>query len=198
MSNLYVDLETAKKTLQLEGTVFADDDLGPALGAASRAVEQFCQRRFWKDTNATVRYYTPDSRALCRIDDLADFTSLETDDDADGTYETTWVENTDFYFEPLNAEADGWPRDRILVHPKRTSGFRLWPRSVKVTGKFGWDSTPDAVTRATQIVAAKLLVRTRQAPMGVLAVGLDGAAVRVAGSDAQVADLLAPYRRLVV
>jgi hypothetical protein len=198
VSNLYVDLATAKATLSLTGTTYADADLTPALDAASRAIEQLCNRRFWKDSSDSSRVYTPSSRTLCLIDDLADVTSVKTDDDHDGSYETTWTENSDYYFEPLNNEIDGWPRTRIIVHPSKHTGFDCWPRTVQVTGKFGWDTVPAAVTQATQIIAVKLLSRTRMAPMGVVAVGVDGAAVRVAGHDPQVADLLAPYRRLTV
>lgn len=197
MANEYVTSAELKATLSLTGETFADADVAVAVEAASRAVDQLCGRHFYKSVSET-RYYTPLSASLVVIDDLADFTTLDTDHDGDGTFEEAWTENTDFVFEPLNAEADGWPRTRIKLHPSSTVGFPVgYPRSVKLVGLFGWDAVPPAVAQATSIVAAQLLKRSREAPFGVVALGIDSAA-RIARFDPQVAMLLDPLRRLTV
>lgn len=196
--NGYVELEEFKSTAELSQESFADGDIATAIVAASRAVDLTCNRRFWKDPSAVDRYFTPTSARLCRIDDLADFTSLALDLDGDGTYETTtWVENTDYVFQPLNAETDGWPRTRIALHPRNHTSLVAYPRSVKVNGKFGWDAVPYPVVQATTIIASKLVKRSREAPFGVVALGLDGAAVRISRIDPDVNALLDPYVRPV-
>lgn len=188
-----------KETLSLTGETFADADVTTACTAASRAIDNACNRRFWKDTNAQTRYYTAQSWRVARIDDLADFTSLDTDQDGDGTYEESWTENTDFYFEPLNQEADGWPRTRVIVHPNQGIGWSQWPRGLKLVGKFGWDAVPGPITNATTILASMLLKRSREAPFGIVTFGLEsGVAERIARTDPQVSMLIGPYVRLTV
>jgi hypothetical protein len=195
LTNAYVEVEQVKKSLELEGTSFADADIRTAVLAASRAIDQACDRRFWADTDANqVRYFTADTSAVCLIDDAVTLTTVAVDQDGDGTWEETWVANTDFVAEPINGAADGWPYTRLRVHPTRGAGWSPYPRGVKVTGKFGWSSVPAQITEATMILAAKLLRRTREAPFGVVTVGIDaGAAMRIASMDPDVRFLISPY-----
>lgn len=187
-----------KATLTLTGETYADADISAAIVAACRAIDNRCNRRFYKDTSDTTRYYTPLRPDYLRIDDLADVTSVKVDQGGDGTFEETWVENTDFWFEPLNAETDGWPRTSIHVHPSSGSSFPSYRRSVQIVGKHGWDVVPGAVVEATTIMASRLLKRAREAPFGVASLGLDGAGVRVVRLDPDVELLIGPYARLTV
>lgn len=185
--NEYATSEQLKATLELTGETFADADIGRALTAASRGLEQLCGRRFWADENADqVRHYTPEHPCYLRIDDLIELTSLATDEDGDGTFETTWTVNTDFLLEPLNAAADGRPWEEIRAHPIGRFRFPCLPRSVEIHGRFGWADVPDVVTAATIIIATKLLKRMREAPFGVVQFGMEGGAVRIARTDPDV------------
>jgi hypothetical protein len=179
LENAYVELEEFKGTTSLKGQTYADGDIQLALVAASRGLDAAFHRRFWLDADAAqVRYYTPRHAAWLEIDDLVDLTSLKTDRDGDGTFEETWVENTDFVLEPLNAPAESKPWETI-----RCSGT-FWlpssPRSVELTGQFGWPAVPEGAKQLTTIIAARLVQRTRQAPSGIIAIGPEGAAVRAA------------------
>lgn len=197
LSNSYAELEMLKKTLQLDGTNFADLDIQRAIDASSRGIDWECGRRFYADTDATsVRYYTPDNDACVHIDDLITLTSVLVDDDGDGTFDVTWTNNTDFTLEPLNAAAEGWPYTRITRHPRSNLWLPNFPRSVKVTGKFGWTEVPDQISQACSLMAAKLLKRSREDPGGSAeALALGGAAVRLAGADPLIRGLMAPYIR---
>lgn len=208
-SNLYAQLADVKATLDLTAETFADPDISLALSSASRAVDNICERRFWLDTDATsVRYYTPRrSGKLLQIDDLVEFTSLETDSDGDGTFENSWTLNSDFVFEPLNATADGEPFTMVRVHPNgrfclpggRTGivSVPIVPRSVKLTGQFGWAEVPDGVGQATGILAGRLMRRAREAPFGVIGFAMEGGAsvTSLARNDPDVMMLLKPYVR---
>jgi hypothetical protein len=193
----YVTPEVFKATLQLDGTSYANADVQRAISAASRAVDLECGRKFSGDTVATDRYFTPESSYTVLIDDLYDFDALVTDQDGDGTFEQSWTENAGFYLAPLNASADGWPFTQLCLHPLASQGFpSAYPRSVKVTGKWGWSEIPDPIVQATVLVAGKLLKRSREDPGGSgEALALGGAAVRLAGADPTVKGLLAPYVR---
>lgn len=191
MANEYASVGDVKAAASLEGESFADPDIQRALTAASRGLDNLCSRRFYADADATtVRYYTPYDAGTLSIDDLIAFTSLESGD-GDGVFATTWTENTDFVFEPLNAVADGRPWDRITT-TGRGHGFPCGQRTVKLTGQFGWADVPAGVKEATIILAVKIVKRVREAPFGVVAVGLDSA-MRIARSDPDVMFLVGEY-----
>lgn len=202
MSNEYVQLDDIKATLELSTETFADPDITRAIAAASRAIDDICARRFWLDTDDTsVRYYTARSRKLLEIDDIVVLTSLETDNDGDGTFEETWTLNSDYVLEPLNAEADGEPYTAIRRHPNGSFRFPgSLPRAVKVTGQFGWPAVPDEIVEATGILASRLLRRSREAPFGVIGFALEqGAAVAsLARKDPDVMMLAGPYIRILM
>lgn len=176
----YVELEEFKSTLTMSGTTFADGDMQRVLVASARAVDKIAHRRFYADADANqIRYYSPKSGRTFEIDDLVTLTSVVSDYDGDGTFEQTWVENTDFTLEPMNAVADGRPWETIRRHPRSSFYFSPYPRSLKVTGKFGWAAVPDGAKVATSQIAARVLTILRQAPLGVASVGIDGVAIRV-------------------
>jgi len=181
----YVTALALKDTLSLTGETFADADISAAIAAASRGIDELCNRRFYADADALqVRYYRAIDRDLVRIDDLVMLTSLATDPGGDGTFEETWTLNTDFTIEPLNAAADGRPFELLVRHPAGNYLFPTkYPRSVKLTGKFGWPAVPPAIVEATTILASKLLRRAREAPFGIVSLGMDGVAVRIARTD---------------
>lgn len=54
--SLYVDADELKATLNLNQTTFADDDIDRAIAAASRAIDGYKGRRFYRSTE--TRYYT--------------------------------------------------------------------------------------------------------------------------------------------
>ena len=192
MSN-YITLEEFKYTAELTGFSFADGDIPNAIGAASRGIDEYCGRKFY--TDATTRYYTPVEPGYLRIDDLVTLGTMTSDLDGDGVFEQTWTLNTDFVLEPLNAAADGKPYEEIRLHPAGSLRFSCYPRSVSVSGTFGWAATPAPVKEATTILASRLLRRAREAPFGVVGIGIDNAAVRIARTDPDVAFLLDPFIR---
>lgn len=200
VSRDYVELEDMKKTLNLDGTSYANLDLGEVITAASRKVDDHCDRRFYADTDANqVRYYTPEVGWELTVDDIVTITTLKTDDGGDGTFENTWTLNSDYVVDPLNAAADGEPWTRLCVHPNGRYRFPVnYPRSVELTGKFGWTAVPAKVKTATKLVAARYVKRIREAPTGVVGFGMDGAVVRMMSIDPDVEDMLQPFCRRVL
>jgi hypothetical protein len=201
----YLELEQLKATLVLSNTVFADEDLQLALGAASRSIDAATGRRFWLDEDATsVRYYTPTLSSMVRIDDLVALTSLRVSSSFDGSFDQTWTDGSEFLLEPLNAPSENPPRpwEQITLRANgfSSSGYRpsfntdLY-RSVELTGQFGWLTVPDEIRTATSLIAVRLVKRMREAPFGVAAVGVDGFALRISRTDPDVAALLGPYCR---
>lgn len=198
MANEYATALELKATLSLSGETFADADITLALTAASRGIDNYCNRRFFLDGDASQeRFYSPSHPRIVAIDDLVLLTQLDVDVDGDGTFEQAWTLNTHFVAEPLNAAAEGKPWTTFCVHPRGARYFPTYqPRSVKVTGKFGWAAVPEPIKEATVVLASKLMRRAREAPFGVVTVGIDeGTAMRIARTDPDVAFLAGPYCR---
>lgn len=213
MSDLYVEDAALKATLDLTGTTYADDDVTRAIEAASRAVETLTGRlRFYlpDDSNDETRYYTAERALVLPIDDAVTVTSVKTDSDYDGVYETVWTLGTDYRLGPSNAVNDGKPYEeiRVVTRPALSPALGLYqgqvPRTsyslplgvfegVQVVGRFGWTACPSQVASAAFIIAEKLVRRMREAPFGVLA--LMDTAVRVGMDDRDVQLFLRDYDR---
>jgi hypothetical protein len=196
-TTLYVEAEELKSTLGISGMTFADEDIQDAIGAASRAIDGFTGRRFYKDAAATTtRTYMSDRFPLL-IDDLV---TLGTGGvTVNGT---PWAQGTDYMLSPYNAATDGRPYDTITrvvpsVALQSWYGTPSWPvvATVTVQGQWGWPSIPQPVVEATRIEATRLLRRAREATFGVVGIGPEGAAVRLPTVDPDVALLLAPYKQ---
>jgi hypothetical protein len=197
----YVTASQLKSALAITGT--ADDtELGFAITAASRAVDQFCGRQFGVISSAVARYYYPAPghaipwrRRGIFIDDLMTTTDLvvKVDTDADGVYETTLTLDTDYELHPLNAAADSRPWTRIVE--ALNASICLTPRvPVEVTAEWGWTAVPTEVVQATIIQAARFFKR-KNAPFGVAGSPDQGSELRLlARVDPDVAVLLSGVR----
>lgn len=199
MASDYCTIAELKATLSLTGETYADPDLSLAITAASRTIEQMTDRRFYLDADANqIRYYTPTGAYRVDVDDLVQITALATDWSGAQTFTQSWTSNLDYTLYPLNAAADGAPYTAINVMPR--SGLYMpldYPRSVRVTGKFGWPAVPEPIKQATMMLASRLMKQAREAPFGVAGFGADGIAVRVAGEDPVIGGMLDRYRRHV-
>lgn len=181
----YASLTQLAEHLQIADAL-DDDVLELALQAAERQVEEWCRRTFVpvdadSDT-ATERLYRNYGTSLW-IDDVVAVDTVEVD--SGGGYVT--IDTYDL--EPFNNVAHGKPYQQVTFD-------REWSGKFKITGWFGWPSTPDAVVQAVVLQAARLAQR-RNAQFGVATVpGLDGTGMRLlAKLDADVELLLAPYRK---
>jgi hypothetical protein len=194
----YIEVEVLKASLELTGQTYADSDCAMAINAASRAVDATTGRRFYLDTDASqVRYYTPQSTRRLQIDDCAVVTAVALDRAGSGTFSETWTNNVEYVLEPFNAPADYRPYESIVIRYLSGKWFPTYiQRSVQVTGQFGWSVMPENVRAATSILAGKLLKRVREAPFGIVTVGIDqGSAMRIARTDPDVYSLLTDLNR---
>ena len=202
ISNGYATRNQVKAALRIGTADTLDDDLiDNCVGAASRLIDGYCNRRFWQSGTAEARVYQAEDSFYCSIDDVAGTAlTLKTSSQADGTFDVTW-KVSDYQLEPLNGNLDGltWSYDKI-----RAVGDYLFPTVnanygdqalVQVTAIFGWPSVPEPVTQATIIQASRIFKRY-DSPLGVAGFG-DLGAIRVSRFlDPDMAQLVEPYRRL--
>jgi hypothetical protein len=193
ITNGYITLNLLKSALSINDEI-DDDFLELAINAASRQIDQVCERQFFSTTE--TRLFAPRDSFICEIDDLTSLTTLETSSSADGVFDITW-EDKDLQLEPLNSLAGGIPTPFTQI---RAVDEYLFPTdnqeaTVKVTGTFGFTPVPDQVQQATVILAARLAER-RFSPLGVAGFG-DLGAVRVSRFlDGDVDNLLMPFKKI--
>jgi hypothetical protein len=196
----YATLAELKVFVGIPDTDTADDDaLTLALDGSTAQVDWFTDRTFTADAMPTTRYYDVKSTGRVDVDPISTTTGLvvATDDNADGTFETTWTLNTDYRVEPINAAAHGEPWTRLVA-----LGTRWFPKinyrpGLSVTAAFGWPGgvAPEPVKLATLIQASRLFKR-KDAPFGVAGSVEFGSEMRLLNElDRDAQNLLRPYRR---
>jgi hypothetical protein len=202
ITNGYATRNQVKAALRIGTADTLDDDLiDNCVGAASRLIDGYCNRRFWQSGTAEARIFQAEDSFYCSIDDIAGTAlTLKSSTQADGTFDLTWS-RSDYQLEPLNGNLDGltWSYDKI-----RAVGDYLFPTVnanygeqalVQVTAIFGWPSVPEPITQATIIQASRIFKRY-DSPLGVAGFG-DLGAIRVSRFlDPDMAQLVEPYRRM--
>lgn len=173
-----------------------DAALQNVLDATDTLIDLHCDRKTGFGTASETRYYTAEDYQYVLTDDLVSVTTLQTDDDANGTYETTWTANTDFMLAPANAALDGFPYTEIDTS---VSWPRNFPkdvyRGVKVVGVFGFPSVPAAVVQA-EIIQAGAVWSSRTSPFGVIgSADLGGILRQTRALHPEAALILEPYRK---
>lgn len=199
ITNGYATLNDARLALGFDGDKGSEWNrwIERQIQAISRWIDDATSKRFYATTE--TRYYTPENRDKCSVDDLLSVTALKTDHDSDLDYDYTW-EATDYLLMPRNALADGWPYHWIRRHP---SGDYYFPvnggpmiLSVELEGSFGFCATgsqPDAITDACVLAVEQLFMR-KDAIFGVTGpVGLSYDAKVMLRGDPHIMGLLAPY-----
>jgi hypothetical protein len=203
LGRLYATLQTLKSRLGLASTDTADDyELHTACFAASRAVEQYCQRTFWRgDSDGEARTFIPDDGYCVKLPpfcDLVSVVSLKADASGDGVFDTTWAAS-DYQLLPHNPGAA--PELRPYTELKAV-GTRTFPLPtavlarddrVEITGVWGWPAVPYGVKQSALITAAEVFKSksTFEAQMG-----FDEMAQFVLRRNPIARDLIKPYRHL--
>ena len=184
----------------------ADTRIEKTVEASSREIERVCNRRFYGV--AETRYYTADDGYEVQIDDLTGTPTIATDDNGDGTYETSWSA-TDYnlrYGGNYNGSLDGKPYTQIEVSEQGSKNFPAGvKKGVRVAGTFGYiastnaNNCPAPIHDACLITVHRLFKR-HDVPLGVQgggnnALGQTPVVIPRITLDPDIMDLLAPYIR---
>lgn len=192
MSEPYASIEQLQSHIDATGGVSwnaADlDNMTLALEAASRWLDERIDTRF--RAVAETRYYTARWYDLLYIDDLVTLTSLKTDDDDDGVYETTWTAD-DYRLTPRNAAANNRPYREIWRTDRGGYSFPTKVEDgVEVTGLFGYAAEPPPPIQQACLLLAHRLWMRKDAIFGVA--GTPGLGVTVVQAQIREdADILA-------
>jgi hypothetical protein len=188
-----------------------DDNLILAINAATEDIEETCRRRFYTNSVDEVRYYDTEFDDLLFIPgpDIVSITTLKTDSDGDGTYETTWAAS-DYVLLPRNAALDGSAYRRISIAPRGSYVFPTAVRDfypstgayrrsygvsevgrIQITGKFGYPMQQQI--HEACLIHAHTLFKAKDSPYGVIGQTEYGIARIKQAMDMRVVDLLAGH-----
>lgn len=158
-----------------------DVQIEDAISSASREVEDYCHRQFNDSGAVSARIFRPAGPRGVVVDDFSTAVGLiiQTDDDGDGVFETTW-DPADYELSPLggirNAQT-GWPYWRIRATGAKR--FHYNRRSnVQVTARWGWAAVPDPVKQSVYILASDTF-QLKDSRLGVAGSDQFGQIVRV-------------------
>jgi hypothetical protein len=195
-SDLYCTPDALKSRTGIADSLDDREILG-VCRSVSRWIDEYCDRVFARRT-VTVQL-EPCGYYSVTTPDLVSVTTLKTDNDADGVFETTWSA-ADYELQPVNAALEVQPRPYTAIaavgsqlFPIAATGYGRRARA-QLAGVFGWPSIPSPVAEAAGIFAADYLANTGM-KFGVL--GFDGYAVRARLSSPAL-EMLRPYRKYAV
>ena len=197
-----VSLQEVKAALGISPTDTASDaELEGVIEASSRLIERHCGRIF--RSVAEVRRFTATDNYEVHIGDLHEVIYVRTDDDGDGVAEETWA-STDYELLPVNravaAAGELQPWTQIVVP---SWGTRVFPagllKGVAINGRWGFvqnDYTTPEPVRQAALIQAQLIFKSKDAPFGVVATGIDGNVIRMSARlHPEASLLLEPYRK---
>jgi hypothetical protein len=166
-NNVYTTLADVRNALQIEDSI-DDNDIQAAILAASRMIDDYCQRSFYQEgtlLNPVVKYYTPTSPWYLEIDDLIEPVEVRSRANQSGPFTTIWNLDTDLMYEPINNPEKGLPITRLLAVTRYVFPY-FFPQTVRISGVWGFKEIPYEVELACKIQAARLFVR-KQSPFGI-------------------------------
>lgn len=203
LGRLYCTVEALKSSFKDSRTT-DDAEYHAACFAASRALENYCERYFYRTQEQafTLNPCGLYELKLPEFYDLVSVTSLKTDTGS-GAFATTWAASDyqllcDDGTPNVNAGPEAKPYVKI-----RAVGGQTFPLPtglgrrdlVQVTGVWGWPQVPWAIKKAAEIVAAETF-KLKDSP-GMAAAGYEDFDVSMLGSEARrrFARFANPYRR---
>lgn len=170
----YLDLPELRKYVRIDDS--ADDaELLMAIAAASRAIDEHCNRQFGQVDEPEERRYTAwydyeRCRWVVDIDDLQDATGLAIT--IDGTAVTPVT------LEPVNAVVNGKAWTRLVVDPASAGIPTGAANEVAAVASWGWLAYPMPVMLATALQTNRLAHR-RESPYGIAGSPTAGSELRL-------------------
>lgn len=196
--NGYITLAGFKTRYSVEGVdALRDAEIEKVIQGVSRSIDNYTGRVFFASAADEKRYFTASDYQNVFTDDICSITTVKTDDDQDGTFETTWA-TTDYRTQPGNRVANITPIMWLKTKPNGSYSFPLYTDAVEIDGKFGYctlTNCPDAVREACFIQGYRIWMR-QSAPFGVVGSAEMGNITAIAKFDPDVKLMLDPFVRV--
>jgi hypothetical protein len=196
ITNGYATLAQVKSALRITDNV--DDTLiEQAIESASRRIDGYCGRWFYKTAQTAIKVYPFDYYNVPTQDIANTTVTVAVSTQGNGVYDQTWTQGTDYQLEPLNASLNSDPYNRIVAIGGKTFPIQVTPNVpyVQITAQWGWQNVPIDVTQACVLLSIRQFARLNAA-LGI--VGFNDMAIQVKAVDPDVRDLLNQYRLMAV
>jgi len=183
----YTTTALVKASLGIPLAATAEDTaIQAAIDAAEALIDNYTGRTF--ETVTESRTYLPRTASVVDVDDIATASGLviKTDEDQDGTFETTLTVTTDYVIVKNAAPF------RLITNVNRGWPLSLYGRpTIEVTATWGYGtSVPDNIKQAALLMATRLFQR-KASPLGFQAGAIsEFGPVRISRTDPDVAALL--------
>lgn len=183
----YTTTALVKASLGIPAATTSEDTaIQAAIDAAEALIDNYTGRTF--ETVTEARTYLPRTASVVDVDDIATASGLviKTDEDQDGTFETTLTVTTDYVIVKNSAPF------RLITNVNRGWPLSLYGRpTIQVTATFGYSTTvPDNIKQAALLMASRLFQR-KASPLGFQAGAIsEFGPVRISRTDPDVAALL--------
>jgi len=183
----YTTTALVKASLGIPAATTSEDTaIQAAIDAAEALIDNYTGRTF--ETVTEARTYLPRTASVVDVDDIATASGLviKTDEDQDGTFETTLTVTTDYVIVKNAAPF------RLITNVNRGWPLSLYGRpTIEVTATFGYGTTvPDNIKQAALLMATRLFQR-KASPLGFQAGAIsEFGPVRISRTDPDVAALL--------
>lgn len=189
-SGSYVTLQQFKAAIDIANTDTVDDaELQRALDAATEWIDYYCGRTFYDTaTSAAPKLFFAREINYLEIPDVQTVAAVDIDIDGDSTF-TEHLAAKDYQLLPLEPIRGGFTE--VVIRASSPSAFVVGYQ-VRVTGFWGYGSTPAAVQQACILVANRYFHRP-SAPFSVWEAPVTGQIADVREADADVAALLGPF-----
>ena len=183
----YTTTALVKASLGIPLAATAEDTaIQAAIDAAEALIDNYTGRTF--ETVTESRTYLPRTASVVDVDDIATASGLviKTDEDQDGTFETTLTVTTDYVIVKNAAPF------RLITNVNRGWPLSLYGRpTIEITATWGYGtSVPDNIKQAALLMATRLFQR-KASPLGFQAGAIsEFGPVRISRTDPDVAALL--------
>ena len=183
----YTTTALVKASLGIPLAATAEDTaIQAAIDAAEALIDNYTGRTF--ETVTESRTFLPRTASLVDVDDIATTDSLviKTDEDQDGSFETTLTVTTDYVIVKNSAPF------RLITNVNRGWPLSLYGRpTIEITATWGYGtSVPDNIKQAALLMATRLFQR-KASPLGFQAGAIsEFGPVRISRTDPDVAALL--------
>jgi hypothetical protein len=187
----YANLDQTRERFRIPDTL-DDARLSMLIDTASAMIDKDTNSGFGQTT--ATKTFVPSCAWEMGVPPLISITTLKTDDDASGTYETTWT-TSDYELDGggnLLGTVDPYTLIRAIgsaTFPTPVTGGRH--RLVQIVGSWGYPVTPDAIIEATMLLVSRLWHRAGS-PLGVQSFGDIGVGY-VRSSDPDYWSMISPY-----
>lgn len=152
MPNVYLSLDELKASAVALGlnvnSTAGDARLLGMLDGFSRQVDRYANRQFFVTTG--TKFYSGDNTTLLMVDDLVSVSTLQQDDNWDGTFNLGWTAS-DYHLGPYNADPTsvyGNPYTWIEVNRNSNGSRDLFDRGRRnflISGTWGYASVTTSV-----------------------------------------------------